>query len=702
MPTRRHSEYLQETLLHLEQARRKESEHRQESDAILNGVSALVGASTHDEVLTILRDTFRSLVGCDDCWVLQPHGDKLVAENGLAFPVHKGFNRVLDGGILNAFDVSRIPEWQDVSAEGICSAMHLPLRLPLMRGMLILTSSKPAAFSHKDTVLAQRIIPLTEQAVAKIEQIEQTHAAQMEEQWQLMRLIMDHAPVGIFMLNKDRKVMFVNNAFCTKVGITEEHFIEVDHYSEVLPDELAQQCMLSDRACFDKDMTTSSRESFTDHEGQRHTFHTTKVPVHDPDGNVYALVGISADITEQLVREREQEQMQQQLQHTQKLESLGVLAGGIAHDFNNILTAIMGHASLGITKCKTDTLAVQQHLTKVVAASEKAADLCKQMLAYSGHGQFIVKPLDVSLFVESIINILEVSLNKGVVLNLSLMDNLPMVEADESQIQQVLMNLITNANEAIENRSGVIAIRTGVMEAGEDYLAHCLRAEDTPPGHFVFIEVSDTGCGMDEKTIDKIFDPFFTTKFTGRGLGMSAVLGIIRGHNGALKLYSEPNRGTTFRVLLPVKDFTYSKEDDADESALRDCGIQRVMIVDDEESVREITSMMLGDAGIEQILTASDGKEAMQLYKHRGNEIDLIILDLTMPHMDGEETFRQLRLINPDVKVILISGYSEQSVQDRFAGKGLRGFLQKPFTSEKLAKVINDSFSLDQDDSEPD
>jgi len=507
-----------------------------------------------------------------------------------------------------------------------------------------------------------------------------------------MQLIMDHAPIGIFMLNKQGRFMFINRALCDMFGISEAEFIEAENYTEVMPTALAEQCVTSNNACLTQGKTITVQETISNPDGKEYIINTTKTPVYNSAGDITALVGISVNVTEQFEHDQEKEQIQQQLQHTQKLESLGVLAGGIAHDFNNILAAIMGHASLAESKCKqADPLAVEQHLGRIVTASEKAADLCKQMLAYSGQGKFIIKPLDISAFVESIINILEVSLNKGIILKLSLMENLPMVEADVSQMQQILMNLVTNANEAIASCSGVIAIRTGIMDAGENYLAHCLCAEDIYPGRFVFMEVSDTGSGMNGETIEKIFDPFFTTKFTGRGLGMSAVLGIIRGHQGALKLYSELGQGTTFRVLLPALDIPRPDEKVAEENPLHNTGIHKILVVDDEESMREITQLMLIDAGVDEVLTAEDGRDAIQIYQREGETIDLIILDLTMPHMDGEETFRQLRLINPEIKVILASGYSQQSVQDRFAGKGLCGFLQKPFTPEILRKVVTDS-----------
>ncbi len=689
-----YSEQLQEALLRLERTRRQEKRLREESDAILDGLSALVGAASRDEVLSILHTTFQRLIDCRDCWVMYEQGGRLVSEmSNVSFPVGKGFSRVLDGGVLNAFDVSLIPEWMNIEADGVRSALHLPLQLTTSKGMLILTAATRAAFTQESIELARRIIPFSEQAAAKIELIELAHAKEMEEQRKLMRLILDHAPVGIWMLNSNRRMMFINRTFCDAVGIPESRFLEADHYSDILPEAVARQSMASDNACFEERTLIHSRETIPCVDGKEHLFDVIKVPVQSSVGDVSGIVSIAVDMTAQLEIEQEKEQMQQQLLHTQKLESLGILAGGIAHDFNNILAAIMGHAEMARYKSMRDPLAVKQHLQRIVESTDKAADLCKQMLAFSGRGKFIVKPLDISQLIESILNILEVSLNKGVILKLSLTENLPMIEADASQIQQIAMNLITNANEAIDTKSGVISIRTGVMQAGSDYLSQCLCAEDVREGSFVFMEISDTGCGMTSATIKKIFDPFFTTKFTGRGLGMSAVLGIVRGHHGALKLYSEPGQGTTFRVLFPALDYSYANKAGSDRGLLNSNKDAVVLVVDDEESIREMASMMLTDLGISEVLTASDGREALEIYRRERERIDLVLLDLTMPHMDGEETFRQLRLINPAVKVILSSGYSEQSVQDRFAGKGLCGFLQKPYIPDTLQRVVQEAFA---------
>jgi len=697
MLTLQYSEQLQEALLRLEHSRQQEERLKKESDAILEGLSALVGASSHNDVLSILNSTFHRLIGCDDCWVMYQQGNRLISDmDNVSFPIQKAFERVLKGGVLNAYDVSQIPEWQSVDTENTCSALHLPLQLSSSTGMLILTSSCKAAFSHDIIELVQRVIPFSEQAAAKIEMIDLAHAKEMDEQRKLMHLILDHAPVGVWMLGRNRHMMFINRTFCNILGIPEFHFMKARHYSDILPEVISNQGMESDEACFQTGVLVNSRETIPCADGKEHVFDIIKVPVHSAEESVSCLIGIAIDVTEQLANEYEKEQMQKQLLNTQKLESLGILAGGIAHDFNNILAAIMGHASMAERKSMHDPLAVRNHLQTIVTSTEKAADLCKQMLAYSGRGKFIIKPIDVSELIESIVNILEVSLNKGVILKMSLQENLPMIEADSSQIQQIVMNLITNANEAIEAKSGVISIRTGVMQPDDNYFQQCLCADDIQPGHFVFMEVSDTGCGMSNATIEKIFDPFFTTKFTGRGLGMSAVLGIVRGHHGALKVYSEPGQGSSFRVLFPSLDYHSNTDIHCASNNIKTNSFTQILVVDDEETIREMATMILEDAGINSVLTANDGVEALDIYKREGDNIDLVLLDLTMPHMDGEETFRQLRSINPDVKIILSSGYSESDIKDRFAGKGLRGFLQKPYLPEMLQQAVQRVFEDDQ------
>ena len=390
------------------------------------------------------------------------------------------------------------------------------------------------------------------------------------------------------------------------------------------------------------------------------------------------------DITERTRAEQARLHLEKQLLHAQKLESLGVLAGGIAHDFNNILMAIIGNADLALMRVNRESPAVE-NLHRIEQAAARAADLAKQMLAYSGKGKFVVETIDLNRLLEEMLHMLEVSISKKAVLRLNLHSPLPVVEADATQMRQIVMNLVINASEAIGDKSGVIAITTGCMDCDHRYLKDVWLDENITEGLYVYLEIADSGCGMDQETLSKIFDPFFTTKFTGRGLGMAAVLGIIRGHKGAIKVYSEVGRGSTFKVLLPASGKP-PELFNGEPGTHAWQGSGTVLLVDDEETVRAIGSEMLKELGFTTI-TACDGREALAIFKQTP-DISCVILDLTMPHMDGEQCFRELRLLNPDVKVIMSSGYNEQEVTQKFVGKGLAGFVQKPYKLSVLQAAI--------------
>ncbi|MEN8005712.1 MAG: PAS domain S-box protein [Candidatus Krumholzibacteriota bacterium] len=402
-------------------------------------------------------------------------------------------------------------------------------------------------------------------------------------------------------------------------------------------------------------------------------------------------VGFFSDITARKRAEEEKHALERKMQHAQKLESLGVLAGGIAHDFNNLLMAILGNADLALDELPSKS-PVRSNIQEIERASKRAAELAKQMLAYSGKGRFVVEPIDAGHLVEEMAHLLAVSISKKTALEFNFAENLPTFDGDMTQIRQVIMNLITNAAEAIGEESGTIVLSTGAMECDRACLGEVYEVlgagldEPLPEGTYVYFEVSDTGCGADAETVAKIFDPFFTTKFTGRGLGMSAVLGIVRGHRGGIKIRSEVGEGTTFTVLFPaneqtVKGVAGQKEIKAEGNDWRGSGT--VLVVDDEETVCAVAEQMLDRFGF-SVLTAFDGREALRVFRENTDEIVCVLLDLTMPFMDGEETFREMRLLHPDVRVILCSGYNEQEAVLRFAGKGLAGFIQKPFSMAAL------------------
>ena len=412
------------------------------------------------------------------------------------------------------------------------------------------------------------------------------------------------------------------------------------------------------------------------------------------------MVGVGFfDVTERRAAERERREMAARLQHSQKLESLGVLAGGIAHDFNNLLAGIMGNTSLALLELPRSA-AARPLLERAEATARVASELTRQMLAYSGRGRFVIESLDLSGLVEEMTRLLEVSLSSRAVLRFDIARGLPLVEMDPSQIRQVVMNLVTNASDAVEGTSGSIQVRTGLVRADAAYLDSYWLADGVEVGDFVFVEVSDTGCGMTRETQDRLFDPFFTTKVSGRGLGMAAVLGIVRGHRGAIKVYSEEGEGTTIKVLLPVTvGHAISAEVPAVEPARPTAGAL-VLVVDDEDTVRTIACQVLERLGC-RTLSARDGREAVEVFEAQPDDIHLVLLDLTMPVMDGEEAFRAIRAIRPDVPVVLTSGYNRQDTTARFAGKGLAGFLQKPWTALTLQEVVARTLNGDRPISTP-
>jgi CheY-like chemotaxis protein len=265
---------------------------------------------------------------------------------------------------------------------------------------------------------------------------------------------------------------------------------------------------------------------------------------------------------------------------------------------------------------------------------------------------------------------------------------LPRCEADSSQIRQILINLITNASDALGDEPGTITLSTGLIQADRAYLSRAWLDEDLPAGPYVWLEVSDTGIGMPPETQNHMFDPFFTTKPRGHGLGLSATLGVVRGHRGAIRVYSERGHGTTIKVLFPAifdgREVTTETKVDPERDARRG----GVMVVDDEAEIREFASDVLKELGY-TVFTAFDGEDAVALFRLRHAEIDGVLLDMTMPRLSGEETFRALRAIRADVKVMLSSGYNEQDATSRFAGRGLAGFLQKPYTASQLLESVS-------------
>ncbi len=407
-------------------------------------------------------------------------------------------------------------------------------------------------------------------------------------------------------------------------------------------------------------------------------------------GEVY-LQSIVRDISDRRKAEEERLEFEKGVQHAQKLESLGVLAGGIAHDFNNLLVGILGNADLALRNLLPSS-STHANIVQIEKAAMRASDLSRQMLAYSGKGKFMIEILSLNDVVEEMAFLLKTSISKNIVLSYNLAKKLPPIKADISQISQIVMNLITNASEAIGEQSGIIRLDTGVTKFDgsrmpEEYVTH-----ETLKGTYAFILVSDTGCGMSKETIASMFDPFFTTKFFGRGLGLAAVIGIVRGHKGAIRVSSEPGKGSTIMIAFPA---CTDSSDSATEDSRNHNGLickGTILLVDDDETVLSVGGEMLETLGF-SVLPAAGGQEALDLLTEKGEQIVCVVLDLTMPHMDGKETCSRLREIDPAIPVIISSGYSRKDVEMQFSESGISGFLSKPYRLsdliDKLGRVLN-------------
>jgi PAS domain S-box-containing protein len=408
------------------------------------------------------------------------------------------------------------------------------------------------------------------------------------------------------------------------------------------------------------------------------------------------MLEVSRDISQEIQREEERIEIARQMLETQKLESLGVMAGGITHDFNNLLTPILGDAQLALLDLPPDS-PVRPRIEQIHHAAKRAAALTRQMLAYSGQTPISIEPLSVSRLVEEMGQLLEGTVSGKAALIYDLSDDLPAVEADIAQLSQVVMNLITNATEAVREGAGRITLRTGAVEAEKVDRSSVIGDCEPVAGNYVFFEVIDDGCGMDAETQSKIFDPFFTTKFTGRGLGLAAVIGIVRSHGGLIEIDSEVGRGTRFRVLFPAAQKIAAATRPRTAPPVEEWRASgTVLVVDDDEGVRDLLDVTLRRAGF-TVLLASDGREGVDLFRLHADEICVVVLDRTMPDIGGEDAFDEIRRIRPDVRIMLISGYSEERAAWHFIDKGLDAFMHKPFEPSVLLEKIRRIVDSDRD-----
>ncbi|MDQ6962101.1 MAG: PAS domain S-box protein [Mariprofundaceae bacterium] len=521
-----------------------------------------------------------------------------------------------------------------------------------------------------------------EDTVNRLAESNKTLDQRVKEQIEHIQAIVEYSSDGILTMDQHGEIQSLNPAIC-HIFNYEAHELLGQKITKLIPEEYRGQHQDALQQYQRNGQKTLNNQSL-EIEGLRKSGEVFPIDLSinemHVDSNMLYL-GTIRDITNYNIK-------REKIEHTQRLESLGVLAGGIAHDFNNLLTVILGNAALAKIKMQNNQDA-DDLLNNIETASERAAALCKQMLAYSGKGKLVIENINLTTLLKEMVNLLEVSIQKKISIHLDLSEHLLPISADTAQIQQVIMNLVINASEAIDDKSGIITIHTELIDVDLSYIQSIYSQDDLQAGQYINIEVSDTGCGMDKKTQAHIFEPFFTTKFTGRGLGMSAILGIVRGHQGAIKVYSEKGKGTTFKILLPCSSESHHVIKTSHTEVIEYQERGTILVVDDEEGIREMAGMALKEAGF-HIIYANDGTEGVKAFKKHQKDICAVLLDMTMPNLNGEEVFRAIKLIQTNIPVILSSGYNEQDATKRFIGKGLAGFIQKPYSPHALQKKVID------------
>ena len=528
-------------------------------------------------------------------------------------------------------------------------------------------------------LIAQQLSNLAYQNIQQAREItRRMHAEKaMQDSEERLRLLTDATYEGIAITEKGCFID-VNDQFLSMVGYQREELLGKPIISIITP---RWQSVVTDSVQSNR---TEPYEHVAVRKDGKEIWIESRARIYHANGRNIRIAAVR-DITER-------KNTEEALRQTQKMESLGVLAGGIAHDFNNLLQAIIGQTYLALAKLP-EANSVRENIERAQVAATRAADLTRQLLAYSGHGKFLVKMMELNKFIHENLHLLEIAIPKNVELHVEPIESELYFSADVAQLQQVLFNLIINAAEAMDGKAGRITIRTYLQNIHEEDLLSWKRGNVAPtPGTFVVLDVDDTGHGIDQTTIEKIFDPFFTTKFTGRGLGLAAVLGIIRGHNGAIQVESRPNAGTRFRIAFPQTSLpqttpveVFPKTNDRLEGT--------ILFIDDEACVREAFTDAFDHSTI-TVLTAENGNEGITLFKEHQEAISLILLDFSMPGMDGETTFRKLRKIDPHVKIIISSGYAEEDITSKFKGLEITGFIQKPYLWNKLYQLLTEYLNI--------
>ena len=571
--------------------------------------------------------------------------------------------------LANRASIERLAPDNFYRQVGLCAVATLPMH---HEGRLIgllsaLQFGCDRLFSAEDLAWLEAVAGLLVEVAAAARLVEAVRSSE-----QRYRRIVTTTHEGVWTVDAAQRTTFVNQRMAQIVGRDEDELLGRPLLDFVPPEDHALiAAKFAERRGGAHDRY---EHRFCRKDGTRVTVQASTSPLLDEGGRFIGALAMVRDVTDL-------RQLEGRMLHAQKLESLGVLAGGVAHDFNNLLAGILGNVELARAELAADAPA-QAFLSDVQRAASRAADLTAQMLAYSGKGRLVVQRLGLNRLIADISHLITAVISKQARLITEFAAELPDIEGDASQLRQVVMNLLTNASDALGEAPGQITLRTAVITADPAVLAGCYADEGLAPGPYVRLSVHDTGCGFDAATQARIFDPFFTTKFAGRGLGLAAVLGILRGHRGAIQVESTPGQGTCFHVLLPCVS------PPRPDAVGRASGPRReglVLIADDEPAVRGAARRVLERAGL-TVCVAGDGREALAVFTARQAEIDAVLLDMTMPHLRGDEVYRALRRLRPDVRVVLTSGFSDPALA---ADSGAKvEFLPKPWTPQELIAAV--------------
>ena len=582
------------------------------------------------------------------------------------------------GQLVIIEDTLTDPRWRDVrdiaKRFGIRGCWSIPLFAQdnEVLGTFAISRSEPGGPSDEQLQLLQTAGHLAGISIAR----ERAEAA-FHEQRELLDSIIESSEDPIYAKDAAGRYLLANSAEARGVRDSREEIVglvDEDLYSPAI----SEQNRRTDAEVLATGQGLHYEQPFENSIEGRRTFLIKKSPLVGSDGRPRGVVGVARDIT--AVKRAEDA-----LRRTQKLESLGVLAGGIAHDFNNLLTGILGNAELLLDEDSTGSRPRDRDcVLEIKKAAIRASELTNQMLAYSGRGEFHKSVIHLPELVDELAALVASSISKKAELVFEMADDLPCIEGDATQMRQLVMNILTNASEALGGEPG--RIRVVMRSVGRSEVPADTPLSSKAPPMFVVLEIEDTGMGMDERTKSRVFDPFFTTKFTGRGLGLAAVQGIVRGLRGSIEVESRPGAGTTFRVFLPATERKpTAKRRERPRSAWHGDGT--ILVADDEEAVRKLATTVLQKAGLD-VRTAADGLEAVQIFEREADEIAVIILDLTTPRLGGYEACRRLHSIRPDVPIILSSGYCERDATREFDERDLAGFLQKPYLPGELLERV--------------